>query len=163
MATDRRFVVNASPLILLAHADVLWLLRELSAEVLVPATVKAEVLAGGKQQPEIHAVAQLEWLQTVADLAVPADVAAWELGAGESQVLAHAVGRPDRVAILDDRQARRCAETLSVSRIGTLGLVLRARRLEIIPAARPVVMRLLAEGMYLDPRMVEAALAEVGE
>jgi predicted nucleic acid-binding protein len=47
--------------------------------------------------------------------------------------------------------------------IGTLGVVLAARRRAWIPAARPVIERLLEQGFYLASDLVAAALREVGE
>ena len=47
--------------------------------------------------------------------------------------------------------------------IGTLGIVLAAKRRPWIPATRPVVERLLEQGLYLASDLVTAALQEVGE
>ena len=95
--------------------------------------------------------------------AIPHGVAAWDLGAGESSVIAWAVGHPGVTAILDDLQARRCAATLGVRCLGTLGVVLAAKRDGRIVAARPVVGDLVAHGMYLSSSVIERALALVGE
>ena len=65
--------------------------------------------------------------------------------------------------MIDDQAARRCADVLGVRCIGTLGIVLRAKRLGRIPAARPVVERLRAAGMYLSERVLTPALELVGE
>lgn len=78
-------------------------------------------------------------------------------------MLALAASRPGSEAVLDDRQARRCAESLGVPVTGTLGIVLRAKRRGLIPAARPLVERLLEQRLYLSDELVEAALAEIGE
>lgn len=66
-------------------------------------------------------------------------------------------------AVLDDLQARRCARTLGIPVIGTLGVVLRAKRHGIIGEARPVVARLREVGLYLSDELVERALAHLGE
>jgi predicted nucleic acid-binding protein len=42
--TRRRWVINASPLIFLAQIDALPLLKQLAEEVLVPSSVRDEVL-----------------------------------------------------------------------------------------------------------------------
>lgn len=51
---ERRFVVNASPLILLAAVDALHLLPQLAEEVLVSGAVLDEVLAGTEPHPALH-------------------------------------------------------------------------------------------------------------
>ena len=65
--------------------------------------------------------------------------------------------------VLDDRQARRCARSLGLATTGTLGIILRAKRRGFIPAARPIIQKLLDRGLYLAHDLVEASLAEAGE
>jgi predicted nucleic acid-binding protein len=67
------------------------------------------------------------------------------------------------MAIVDDLAARRCAEVLGIYFTGTLGVVLRAKRIGVIPAARPVIDKLVAAGMYLSPKIMDRALALIGE
>lgn len=150
------FVVNASPLIFLSKIEALQLLSRLASEVVVPAAVRREVLAGGK-------VELPEWLRVQPDLPLPAEIAGWDLGAGESQVLAQATSIDGSEAVLDDLQARRCARALGIAVTGTLGVILRARKSGVIPAARPLLEDLLRRGLYLSRDLVEAALTEVGE
>lgn len=47
--------------------------------------------------------------------------------------------------------------------IGTLGILLRAKRLGILPSARPLVEQLRRSGMYLDERLLQSVLVELGE
>jgi len=97
------------------------------------------------------------------DVAVPPMVGAWSLGAGESQVLAMSETEVSSVALLDDNLARQCALSLDIKVIGTLGIVLVAKRRGWIPAARPVIEELVARKMYLSGALIAAALREVGE
>jgi predicted nucleic acid-binding protein len=46
---------------------------------------------------------------------------------------------------------------------GTLGLILTAKRRGRIPQARPLLERLRQAGMYLSDRIMDQALALVGE
>ena len=68
--------------------------------------------------------------------------------------------RPD---VLDDRAARRCAAAHNVPVIGSLGVALRCKRCGLIDKARPLLLRLIEAGMYLDERFLEDALNTVGE
>ena len=157
--TRRRWVVNASPLIFLAKIDALSLLKQLTDEVLVPFSVRDEVLApkGPKLPLELP-----DWLRLREDLPLPPEIAGWDLGAGESQVLAHALLSGSE-AVLDDFEGRQCARALGVPTTGTLGVILRAKKSRLIPAARPLLEELLRRGLYLTRELVEQSLREVSE
>ncbi len=47
--------------------------------------------------------------------------------------------------------------------IGTLGIVLKAKRKGVLPAARPAIEKLLNAGMYLSGKIIDQALALVDE
>ena len=157
-------VLDASPLIFLARIDGLGLLNRLAGNVVFPAAVLEEVRAGRERRTGAIDVAALpRWLAIERDVPVPPEIAAWDLGAGESQVLALTLSKQGAEAVLDDLQARRCARSLGLATAGTLGIVLRAKKAGLIPAARPLVEQLLATGLYLTRDLVQAALAEVGD
>jgi predicted nucleic acid-binding protein len=67
------------------------------------------------------------------------------------------------VAILDDGEVRSCAQSLDLPIIGTLGIILRARKQDLLPAARPLVDQILAAGSHINRELVEGALAKIGE
>jgi predicted nucleic acid-binding protein len=156
-------VVNASPLIYLSRARLLDLLLILGPSLRVPRPVAAEIRMRGSSDETAHALATVPWLQTVESPAAPPEILEWDLGEGETAVLACALRVPGTLAVIDDLAARRCAETLKIPLIGTLGVVLRAKRQGRIEAARPVLERLAKAGMYLSDRVSNRALALVGE
>jgi predicted nucleic acid-binding protein len=158
-----RAVVNASPIILLSRVGELELLRAVARVVCVPTLVIREVDAKGGSDPASQALEAASWVTRIDAGHVPATIAAWNLGAGESAVLAVASSTPVAHAILDDREARRCAAALGVPAFGTIGVVLRARRAGAVPAVRPILERLVGAGMYVTPELLDAAAAIVGE
>jgi len=160
---SRKWVVNASPLILLGKIGHLDLLRALSFELVIPSGVAREVLEGPEDDP-----AGL-WLRgdgaTQVLEADPMDplVAAWDLGVGESQVLTWAHTRAGYEAILDDGAARKCAESLNVPLRGTLSVLLLAKREGLVREARPLLEHLLEVGYRIDTAVVDTALRLTGE
>ena len=153
------WVVNASPVITLAKIGRLDLLGD-AGDVVVPGPVAGEILAGPVSDPARRALEQ-GWGWRVEVDHVPVAVLEWGLGAGESSVLAWAISRPPSIAILDDGKARMCARTLGVPLLGTLGVVLRARREGKIPLVAPVLRKLQGAGLRLDERVIRAALKRI--
>lgn len=158
-----RAAVDASPLIFLARAGHLELLRDAAEEVVVPDLVAREINARGSEDPTARALMESPWLLRAGAIAIPTSVAAWDLGPGESAVIAWALAHRPARAVIDDLAGRRCAETHGIPLRGTLGIVLLARRRGRIPSARAVLTTLRGAGMFLSDRVLDAALAEVGE
>ncbi len=156
-------VVNASPIIYLARTQFFEFLQVAAAEVLVPVAVADEILVRGPNDPAAQALSNTPWVRKVETPQIPRSVLAWDLGPGESAVIGWALAHPGCLAIIDDLEGRRCAETHRIRLRGTLGLVLRAKRQGIIPRARPVLEQLCTAGMYLSSGLIDLALAEIGE
>lgn len=93
----------------------------------------------------------------------PAKIIEWGLGAGETEVLAAALEQRGTRVMLDDAQARVCASTLGLPVIGTIGAVLRAKVLGLLPAAGPVIAELESAGLWIDAATVQEALKSIGE
>jgi predicted nucleic acid-binding protein len=156
------WVVNASPVISLAKAGGLALLPELAEAVFLPEPVAEEILAGSPADPARRALEE-RWLQRASPAGVPDRILEWGLGAGESAVLALVLERPGCTAVLDDAAARTCARALGLPLLGTLGIVLRARRAGLIPSAAQLLRSLRQAGLYLDDGILRETLARVGE
>jgi predicted nucleic acid-binding protein len=85
-------------------------------------------------------------------------IAAWDLGRGESEVLTLALEKAGTGVVLDDLQARKCAALFDISLIGSLGLILSAKRKGLLKLAKPEIKRLKAVGLYIDPIMLARIL-----
>lgn len=158
-----KLVVNASPLILLAAADQLPLLRELADEVVVPAAVLDELDAGELRDQAAAGIRAADWVALGEPLPVAPAIAAWDLGAGETAVLSWAKEQAGFTCVLDDRAARNCARVIGLPCVGTLGLVLAAKEAGLLPAARPVLEEMMGAGFYLAGEILERSLRGTGE
>jgi len=161
--SERKWVLNASPLILLGSIGRMDLLETLCTEIAVPAAVVAEVCTGPYQD------ASQDWLASRAQAyvrhleQVDPVVKAWDLGAGESEVLTWARRNPVYEAILDDRAARNCAVTLGIQVRGTLGVILLAKREGAIDRVQPVFQKLQDAGMRIAADVLDKAFRLAGE
>jgi predicted nucleic acid-binding protein len=156
------WVTNASPIITLAKADQLHLLVDLCKNLFVPQAVVAEVLAGPPSDGARRAL-ERGWGSVVAPECIAPELLEWRLGAGETAVLAVAMEQRPATAVLDDAAARSCARSLGIEVIGTLGVVLRAKKQGLIPLATTTLKQLCAAGLRLDDEMVRSALHGIGE
>ncbi len=155
--------MNASPLIYLTHVGLLEVLDEPGVPVVVPDRVLAEIGFRGATDPAVIAVGASPWIQVVPTPPIPKAVLDGGLDPGESAVLAVALERPGSLAILDDLAARRCASSLGLSVQGTLGLMVVAKRIGLIPEVRPLIDRLRQAGLYMSQPLAERILRAAGE
>jgi len=159
---SEQWVLNASPLIVLARVGQAHLFTALAEKVVVPRAVVAEIEAGPGDD------AARRWLRNaplpVVETTPHPQLQAWDLGAGETAVLTYALATPGWTAILDDGAARRCARSFAVPCKGTLAVVILAKQRGLIPSAAEVLRALLANGFRLDETILREALARtVGE
>jgi predicted nucleic acid-binding protein len=81
---------------------------------------------------------------------------------GEAEAIALAREQGYRI-VLDDRQARSVASKLGLTMIGTVGILVRAKRGGILLSLRPLLDALEAQGFYLSSQLKEEALRLAGE
>jgi predicted nucleic acid-binding protein len=160
---SRPAAADASPLILLSRADRLDLLEILEDPVAVPSAVEEEIRRKGPEDVTARALNETPFLRLVPSPPIPELIGRWDLGAGESSVLAWVRTNSNAVAILDDLEARRCAESLGIPVLGTAGLVLSAKLKGVVSKARPVLEDLISVGMYLSKATLNKLLARVDE
>ena len=159
----RRWVVNASPLIIVGKIDQLHVLRELAETLVVPTAVAHEIASGPESDPARQWLAGPgnEHIRDARELAPI--VANWDLGRGEGEVLSWAFRRPGFEAILDDLAARKCAAALSIPVRGTLGILLLAKREGHLTTMGPVLERIQQAGLHISPDVLEAVRHLAGE
>ena len=153
---------DAGPLIALARIEGLAWLPAVSERVFVAQAALAECLAEPERDEHSairHALIR-HWLHPVEH---PAMTNVHEgLGAGESATLHCAIERGCRV-LLDDRLARRVALQLGLPVVGTLGLLIAAKRRGLLGQVRPSLERLQASGYVLSEAVLADALRLAGE
>ncbi len=65
--------------------------------------------------------------------------------------------------VIDEKPARRLATGLRLPVVGTLGLLLAAKRRHLISAVRPVTDALLKNAFHISPVLLESVLQDAGE
>lgn len=105
----------------------------------------------------------LAWLK-VLDLADPdrALFLSVSVDAGEAEAIALAKELGLKV-ILDDLRARRLAQRLGIEVLGTLGILVRAKKIGILSRLRPSLDLLEACGFHMTRELKDLALLQGGE
>lgn len=63
--------------------------------------------------------------------------------------------------VIDDLEARRCAKTMGLRVIGTLGIIGRATASGLIQQVKPAIEHLRETGLYVSEELVRQILREV--
>jgi predicted nucleic acid-binding protein len=157
-------ICDTTLLLYLGRVDQAQLLPALFEAVSIPKQVALELDMGRLMRPDTINPRQLEWV-TIAHVS-QSDIDTLppnRLGIGEQAVIAYARSNPNCKVGLDDRQARLLAEQMGLSVIGTIGVLLKAKRANLIPAVRPLLDAVRLEGFYLSNDLYQEALRLAGE
>jgi predicted nucleic acid-binding protein len=161
--TNSVIVADSSPLIALAVIDQLDLLPNLYKRVLIPPAVWDEVTVKGIRMPGAQSVSQVQWLEIESPSVENVSALSILVDRGEAEALALAQSIPDSIILLDDAQARRVAERLGIPRIGTLGILRRAKKANLIHEIKGYIQLLRINGIYIHDSLIKAILRDVGE
>jgi len=158
-------VSNTTPLIGLASIERFELLHQVLGEVQIAQAVYDEAVSAGREEGGAkREVSTASWIKTIAvqdRLAVEVLLDELDLGEAETIVLAREVNA-DWV-VMDEKKGRRKLDQLGMQKIGTLGLLLKAKQAGLLSVIRPDVERLHLQGFSLSQAVIHAVLVEAGE
>ena len=158
-------VSNTTPLIGLAVIQRFDLLRQFFGEITIPQAVHDEaVIAGHEAGGTKQEVLAADWIKVVPvkdRLAVELLLDELDLGEAETIVLAREINA-DWV-LMDERKGRRKLAQLNQQKIGTLGILLKARQSGLLSALKPELELLRQNGFSIGQQIVDEILHQVGE
>lgn len=125
------------------------MLHDLPHHFIVPREVVEELERGLLSG---HAVVELSGV-TIIDL----------MGSVEAAVIQLALTKGIATVCLDEKKGRRIARAVDLEVVGTLGLLLEAKKLGMLNAISPVIERLLEYGIWYDRGLLESVLSSAGE
>ena len=149
------FVSNSSPIIAFEDLGALDLLRQLTNAIYIPPAVRQEVF-GPRSIPS--------WIME-RGVSYPISVRTLQprLGSGESEAIALALEMLPCHLILDDLAARRAAQSMKISVIGTVGLLMLARQRNLLVTLKPSLDTLIESGFRISKDLYRWALQSSGE
>ena len=133
-------ISNTSCLIVLDNIGKLELLKELYGKVLITEEVAKEFGNNAPDWIEVRKVNDNKYINLLKNFIDP----------GEASTIALAVENDDIVIILDDLKARKIAQKLNLKITGTIGVLIKARKRNIITSAREVLEQLKNKGFRIS-------------
>lgn len=160
---NNSFILNASPVILLGKAGLLKTISPLAESWIVPEGVVDEIEVKRPIDPYLSDLTKSSKVSRESVKQIHPLVATWDLGQGESEVLTLAMQKAGLRVVLDDLQARKCAALFQIPLLGSLGLLILAKRTGYIHAARPEIEKLVKAGLHIDFAMLDRIYKKIGE
>lgn len=159
---NKLVIADAGPLIAFARLHQIGLLPQIFGRVLVTEIVFAEC-AGRSDFPE-GALIREAIIRKQLELCASPDFSAYtqKIDAGEASAIAVAIDYGCGV-LMDDKTGRRMAANAAVPVIGTVGVLVMAKRKGLVPLVKPLLERLATSGYFLGEEIIVAALAASGE
>ena len=157
-------ISNTSPVLYLGRIGQLNLLPQLFEGIYVPEQVCMELDKGRLLRADTVDPRGLSWVTVVT--VAPALINGLpnnDLGLGELSAIAYGSQQTTALLALDDYQARVLADQLGLKLIGTVGILLRAKRLGLQPTIRPLLDKLQQEGFYLSQSLYTHVLQRANE
>lgn len=122
-------VSDTSPITALLAVEQAELLKQLFGEVIIPNAVETELL---RTHPTLPAWLRVQSLQNSAK----ANLYARSVDRGEAEAIALAEELHADHLLIDERKGRRLAQQQGLPVVGLLGVILLAKRAQLVPSAR---------------------------
>ena len=147
--THKVIISDSSTLIILKKIEQLELLNKLYGEVITTPEVAqefGEVLPNWIKIQNVSNINYKKLLETMIDK-------------GEAIAIALASDYNDVLLLLDDLKARKLAERLNFKFTGTLGIIHKAKQLNLIKELKPLIEKLLITNFRISDKIIKELLA----
>lgn len=164
----KKIITNSTPIISLSIIGKLSLLHELFEEVYVPGAVYQEIVNGGSNKDygreelkKFVKEGQFQLLQIKNKQLV--NTLYGTLHEGELEVIVGAKELGLQNVLLDERAARSLSKTFLLRPIGTVGILLLAKKKGKIEKVKPLLDQLIANGIFLSKSLYKQVLIKAEE
>jgi len=149
----KTIISDTSCFIILSNIGEMDLLCKVYSEVVTTPEIVVEF---GEELPDWVVISKVKDItrQRVLEL---------QIGKGESSAIALALETPNSTVILDDYKARKVASSLNLPCIGTIGVIVKAKLLGIIPSIKPILDKMKSTNFRLSAELERDALLAAKE
>lgn len=162
-AGHQLIIADTGPLIALAVSGQLEILQQLFKQTLIPEAVFSELCINSSRPGARVLAAALEagWLKKVTT-DPPAERLLRTLDQGEAESITLAK-RENIPLLIDEARGRIAARKEGISFFGTGALLIQAKRLNLIPAVKPILDRMKDSGYRISTALRREILKRAGE
>jgi predicted nucleic acid-binding protein len=155
-------VADASPLISLAILDQIFILDSIFDKVIIPRAVFVEITKKDKPfSVKLKQYCQGKVVLVKNKLAVR--LLQYSIDKGEAEAIVLALEKKIPNVLMDDYRGRKQAAMEGLQPIGTLGVLLQAKRNGQIDEIKPLIQTLIQNRIRISPELVFEALRLSGE
>jgi len=156
-------ISNTSPLLYLHQTSRLDLLKRLYGRISLAPAVLSELRAGAALGISVPEPADVDWLSVLPVRDSYLMPLVTDLGPGETETITLGLENPGSLVILDDTLGRRVARSAGLQVTGTLGVLLKAKRVGYLPSVAKAVADLRAAGMWIGDELAANVIDQAGE
>lgn len=159
-----KVVCNSTVLIGLTKVNKLSLLHSLFSDIFIPESVYSEVVIEGEGRPGAREVGKASWLhrESVQDK-ISVKMFSRQLDMGEAEVLVLAREIDADLLIIDESAARNLGAAAGYRIIGLVGILVLAKRQNLLPKVKPILDELITKKFRIDKKIYERGLQLAGE
>lgn len=160
----RKVIVNTTPLIALSHVRQLDILRKMYGEILIPQAVYQELSEKQESVCKKQVDNSLDWIHIekirneMAKLMYKT-----QLHDGEVEVMILAKEKSADIVIIDDANAKKHAKYLGLPVTGTLGVLIKAKKLGYIDELKPIIQEMIDNHIYISEKLMKFCIQQAGE
>lgn len=158
-------VCNATPLIGLASINRFDLLPKLFGQINISQAVYNEAVVVGRSEggakDEITAATWIKTISVHDKLAV--DVLLDEMDLGEAETIVLARELQADLVLMDEKKGRRKLAQMGLTKIGTVGILLKAKQEGLLPQIAPDLLKLRKQGFSISQPVIDEVLKEARE
>ena len=158
-------VSNTTPLIGLATIRRFDFLRQLFDEIYIPRAVYDEAVVAGREIGGAkREVSTATWIHTVeVEDRLAVEVLLDELDLGEAEAIVLARELDADWVLMDEKKGRRKLTQLGMLKIGTVGILLKAKQVGLLSVVHPELESLRQRGFSISQTVIDAVLKQAGE
>ncbi len=162
MDNEKMIISDSSPLISLALIGKMDIPEKLYREIYVPPAVYEEVIRNDKPFSEELKLFLNDKIKKVSNK-MAVEILLSDIGAGEAETIVLALEQQPDIVLIDDLKARKFARIKGVKIIGTMGLLLMAKKEGLIKKIKPLISELVSKNIRISTKIAEITLQAAQE